>query len=258
VSFYNDHSLQRRSSACGTRLRPSTKRAGCSIKMVYDRTTTRCHFALFFIALSLTACGFDSHEVRTWVLPAKRQSIDLNIDHWVPFAFSEGPITVTIKIPPDSRSFQIVKLPQAAFDQYSQRHLLDVEYDYRSKSIEELAEFEVQAWFIRLAAPLSTEEINADALNRALRVAGHRSPPKEDEPAPELVTANGRQWIHLDNTDSHFRGRAGESYGTLIDPNTAFFVIGSYWENMRKDPAWFESRRALLRSIRDNVEVLRQ
>ena len=231
--------------------------------MIYDatrgsRTATKSRFALFFIALSLSSCGFDSHEVRQWVLPAKRQSIDVDTNHWVPFAFSEGPVTVTIKIPSDSRSFQIVKLPQAVFDRYSQRHLLDVEYDYRSKSIEELAEFEVQAWFIRLATPLSTKEINPDALNQALRIAGHRPPPKEDEPAPELVTANGRQWIHLDNTDSHFGGRAGESYGTLIDPKTVFFVIGSYWENIRKDPAWFESRRALLRSIRDNVEVLTQ
>jgi hypothetical protein len=226
--------------------------------MVYDGTTTRSHFVHLLVALSLTACGFDSHEVRQWVLPAKHQSIDVNTNHWARFAFSEGPITVTLKIPPDSRSFQVVKLPQATFDQVSQRHLLDVEYDYRSKSIEELAEFEVQAWFIRLAIPLSMTEMNADAFNRALRVAGRRSPPKDDEPAPELVTANGRQWLHLDNTDGHFGGLAGESYGTLIDTKTAFFVIASYWENIRKDPAWFESRRALLRSIRDNVAVLTQ
>jgi hypothetical protein len=226
--------------------------------MVYDGTTTRSHFVHLLVALSLTACGFDSHEVRQWVLPAKHQSIDVNTNHWARFAFSEGPITVTLKIPPDSRSFQVVKLPQATFDQVSQRHLLDVEYDYRSKSIEELAEFEVQAWFIRLATPLSMTEMNADAFNRALRVAGRRSPPKDDEPAPELVTANGRQWLHLDNTDGHFGGLAGESYGTLIDTKTAFFVIASYWENIRKDPAWFESRRALLRSIRDNVAVLTQ
>jgi hypothetical protein len=226
--------------------------------MVCASRSSRSHFALLLMAISLTACGFDSHEVRQWVLPAKHQAIDTNIDHWVSFAFGEGPITVTLKIPPDSRSFHVVTLPQTTFDHVSQRHLLDVEYDYRSKSIEELAEFEIQVWFIRLATPLSTTEMNADAFNRALRVAGRRSPPKDDEPAPELVTANGRQWLHLDNTDSHFVGLAGESYGTLIDPKTAFFVIASYWENIRKDPAWFESRRALLRSIRDNVAVLTQ
>ena len=226
--------------------------------MVYRETSrpstaTKSRFALLLIALSISACGFDSHEVRTWVLPAKHQSIDTNVDHWTPYAFSEGNITVSLKIPPDSRSFQVAKLPQAAFDQYSQRHLLDVEYDYRSKSIEELAEFELQVWFVRLAAPLSTTEVNADALNHALRVAGHRPPPKDDEPVPELVTANGRQWIHLDGTDSHVGGRVGESYGTLIDPKTVFFVIGSYWENIRKDPAWFQSRRDLLRTVRDQV-----
>jgi hypothetical protein len=224
-----------------------------TVSQSINSLTWRC-FALSVLALSLAACGFDTHEVRQWVLPAKRQSIDLDINHWVPFAFSEGPITVTIKIPPDSRSFQIIKFPQVAFDQYSQRHLLDVEYDYRSKSIEELAEFELQVWFIRLATPLSTS--NADTLNRALHVAGRRPPPKDDEPAPELVTANGREWIHLDGTDSHFGGRVGESYGTLIDPQTVFFVIGSYWENIRKESAWLESRRRLLRSVRDNVTVL--
>jgi hypothetical protein len=213
--------------------------------------------ATFSFALSLTACGFDSHEVRQWVLPAKHQAIDLNPDHWVPFAFSEGPITVTLKTPPDSRSFQVKSLPESAFDQHSQRRLFDVEYDYRSQSIEEMAEFKLQASFVRLAAPLSTTDLDADTLYRALRIAWRRPVPKDD-PATELVTANGRQWIHLDNTDSHFGGSVSESYGTLIDPKTVFFVAGFYWENIHKDPAWFESRRALLRSIRDNVAVLSQ
>jgi hypothetical protein len=208
------------------------------------------------LALSLTACGFDSHEVRSWVLPAKRQSIELNADHWLPFAFSEGATTVTLKIPPGSRAFHTADLPQVIFDSHSRRRLLDVEYDYRSKSIEEMAEFELQAWMVRLATPLSTTEMNADALNRALRIAGHGSPSKDDEPIPELISANDRQWIHIDNTDSHFGGSAAESYATLIDATTVLVVLGSYWENLRKDPAWFESRRALLRSIRDNVAVL--
>ena len=214
--------------------------------------------ALMVCALSLSACVFDSHELRTWVLPPKQQSIDSNLDRWVPFAFSQGNSTVTIKIPPDSRSFHVETLPQAAFDKYSQRCLLDVEYDYRSKSIEEPAEFELEAWFVQLATPLPTTDVNADALNRALRIAGRRPPPNDDEPAPELVTVNGRQWIHLDRTDSKFGGAAGESYGTLIQSNIVFLVTASYWQNMRKDPVWFESRRALLRSIRDEVSVLTQ
>lgn len=82
--------------------------------------------ALMACALSLSACVFDAHELRTWTLPAKQQSIDSNPDHWVPFAFSEGSSTVTIKIPPDFRSFHVETLPQAAFDKYSHRRLLDV------------------------------------------------------------------------------------------------------------------------------------
>jgi hypothetical protein len=213
--------------------------------------------ASLHLALSLSACGFDSHEVRQWTLPAKQQSIDLNPDHWTPFAFSEGPITVTFRTPPDSRSFQVKTFPESAFDQHSQRRLLDIEYDYRSQSIEEMAEFELQASFVRLAAPLSINDLDADTLYRALRIAWRR-PLAKDDPTTELVTANGRQWIHLDSTMSHFGGKAFESYGTLIDPKTVFFVIGSYWENIRKDPAWFESRRALLRTVRDNVAVLTQ
>ena len=211
-------------------------------------TTTRCRFALLLIVLSLSACGFDSHEVRQWVLPAKHQSIDTNVDHWVPFAFTEANTTVTLKIPPDSRSFHVVTLPESAFKS-ARRRLLDVEYDYRSKSIEELAEFELEASFTRLTAPLGTD-VDADTLNRALHDAWHRPPLKGDEPVPELITINGRKWIHFDGTNSHFGGSAFESYGTLIDPQTVFFVFGSFWQNIRKDPAWFESRRALLRSPR--------
>jgi hypothetical protein len=213
------------------------------------------------LTLGLSACVFDSRQTngygafnaRQWVLPAKKQSIDLDTSHWLPFAFSEGNSTVTLKIPPHARSFHASTLPRAAFDQRSQRRLLDVEYDYRSKSIEEMAEFQLQAWFVRLPTPLPTTDLDADALNRALRVAWRRSQPKYDEPAPELITANGRQWIHLDGTDDIIY--AFESYGTLIDPQTVFFISGWYWQNIRKDPAWFESRRALLRAIRDNVRV---
>jgi hypothetical protein len=210
--------------------------------------------AVLILTLGLTACAFDSHEVRSWTKPAKHQSIDANVDHWVPFAFAEGPITVILKTPPDLRSFQKT-LPESAFDQHSQRRLLDVEYDYRSKSIEEMAEFELQATVVRLTAPLSTTDLDADTLYRALRIAWRRPPSKDDDPSIELVTANGRLWIHLDSTMSHFGGRVFESYGTLIDPSTVFFVTASFWENIRKDPDWFESRRTLLRSIRDNVTV---
>lgn len=89
-------------------------------------------------------------------------------------------------------------------------------------------------------------------------MAGRRPPPNDDEPAPELVTVQGRQWIHLDGTDSKFGGAAGESYGTLIQSNLVFSVSATYWQNIRKDAVWFESRRALLRSIRDEVSVQTQ
>jgi hypothetical protein len=214
--------------------------------------------AALILPLILTSCGFDSHEVRTWVLPPKRQSIDIDSNHWVPYAFSEGNITVTLKVPPDFRTFHVVVLPELDFDKYSQRRLLMAQYDYRSTSIEELAQFEIRASFVRLAAPLSTTDVSADALNRALRVAQRRPPRNDDDPIPALIAANNRQWIHLDWTNSKFGGLSGESYGTLIDPNTVFFVSATYLDGIRKDPAWFESRRALLQSIRDGVAVRTQ
>ena len=223
--------------------------------MIRDDTTRVPAGVLMICVLGLSACVFDSNEMRTWVLPPKQQSIDLDRNHWIPYSFAEGAITVTVKMPPDSRSFSAITLPQVAFDKYSQRRLLDVEYDYRSKSIREMAEFELRASFVQLATPLSKREVNADALNRALRVAWRRPPPNDEDPTPDLVTANGRQWIHLDGTMSSLTGRVSESYGTLIDPKTVFFVTASYWENIRNVPAWFESRRALLQSIRDDVTL---
>jgi hypothetical protein len=44
----------------------------------------------------------------------------------------------------------------------------------------------------------------------------------------------------------------------LVNETTALLISGWYLETIRKDPAWFESRRALLRSVRDNVDVLTQ
>jgi len=52
-------------------------------------------------------------------------------------------LTVTLKIPPDSRSFHVVTLPESAFKS-ARRRLLDVEYDYRSRSVEELADLKLK------------------------------------------------------------------------------------------------------------------
>jgi hypothetical protein len=56
---------------------------------------------------------------------------------------------------------------------------------------------------------------------------------------------------------SKFGGSTAKSFGTLIDNRIVFFISASYWQDIRKDPAWFESRIALLRSIRDGVTLTR-
>ena len=63
------------------------KLASADAKPNAVKTSTRAPLAAIAILLSLTACGFDSHEVRTWALPAKHQAIDTSVDQWIPFAF---------------------------------------------------------------------------------------------------------------------------------------------------------------------------
>jgi len=98
----------------------------------------------------LTACVFDSHELTGCVAGPKRQSIDTNIDHWQGYAFTDEAGTVTIKVPPEFRSFSNRQLPKPDYDRYSGRELLDAQYDYRSKSIEDLNQFTIGASFAHL------------------------------------------------------------------------------------------------------------
>jgi hypothetical protein len=65
----------------------------------------------------------------------------------------------------------------------------------------------------------------------------------------------GREWIHIDGTARQGAGNAFESYGTMVDGNTVVFVSAYYSAAIRRDRAWFESRRELLRAIRDQVIV---
>jgi hypothetical protein len=46
-----------------------------------------------------------------------------------------------------------------------------------------------------------------------------------------------------------------ETYGTLVNETTVLLITGWYLDTIRKDPAWFQSRRDLLRSVRDQVVI---
>src|SRR5450432_576480 len=108
------------------------------------RARRSCSFSLLMCA-TLTGCVFDSHELTDWVAGSKRQSIDVNIDHWQSYAFTDDAGTVTIKVPPEFRTFSNRHLPRPEYDRYSGRELLEAQYDYRSKSIEELNQFTIYA-----------------------------------------------------------------------------------------------------------------
>lgn len=210
------------------------------------------------VVLLCAGCVMDSHDISHVVLGPKRQSIDTNVDHWISYAFSESSATVTMKVPPAFRAFSSRTLPALTYNAHSQRMLLDAEYDYRSRSIEDLAELEIRVSFIRLTRPLPTDPLDVDALDRALRIAEGRPAAQGDEPKPGLAVAAGLEWIHLDGTVSKFAETACETYGTLTDPTTLFLLSACYSGKMRLKPDWLESRRQLLRDIRDRVVVTPQ
>jgi hypothetical protein len=206
---------------------------------------------------ALTGCSTDSHGLRQVLLGSKRQSIDTDKAHWIPYAFSDDAATICLKMPPGFRILRANRLPQPSYDDRSQRLLLDAQYDFRSRSIEDLSELQVHVSLFRLASPLSTSHLDIDALNAALRAATYAPSPEADVPQPDQDVVNGREWIHIDRTAGKSSDYAFESYGTLIDGSTVILVSAYYSAAIRLNQSWFESRRELLRSVRDQV-VLRE
>lgn len=207
--------------------------------------------------MALPACVFDSHELTGWVAGPKRQSIDTNIDHWQAYAFTDDAGTVTIKVPPEFRSFSNRRLPVPDYDRYSGRVLLDAQYDYRTKSIEDLNQFTIGASFARLHDAQTSTPPDLDAIERALLEASFHSRSNEEGVKPTMEQIAGRYWIHFDRTTSKFAEPTSESFATLVDGRTLLFVYATYFPAVRQDPTWLESRRALLREVRDHVSVAR-
>lgn len=211
--------------------------------------------SLVLLSAVSTGCFMDSHEVSRLVLGPKRQSIDLDVSHWIRYSFPDDAGTVAIKVPPYFRTFSSNTLPAQSYDARSQRMLLHAEYDYRSPSIEDLAELDIRASFIRLAKPSLTAHLDVDALNRAVREATGRSPPKEGDPQPGLETAAGADWMHIDGTASKFLETTCESYGTLVNPTTVFMLGACYSGQMRLKQDWLDARRQLVRQVRDQLII---
>ena len=184
---------------------------------------------------------------------SKRQSIDLDVSHWPVYAFSEGSATATLKVPLSFRSFNS-KLPEASYSKQSQRLLLDAQYDLGPGL--ELSEFEIKANFIQLPQPLDLKA-GMNELDSALKVALGRPINADASPKPTFETIGKQGWIHYDNSTDVTYGMTRETYGSLVNETTALLITGWYLQTIRKDPAWFQSRRDLLRRVRDQV-VIRQ
>jgi hypothetical protein len=210
---------------------------------------------LWTLVAIATGCVFDSHELEGWVAAPKRQSIDTNIDHWQSYAFTDDAGTVTIKVPPEFRSFSNRSLPKPDYDRYSGRELLNAEYDYRSKSIEDLNQFTIGASFARLHDAQTSTPPDPDAIEGALLEVSYHSRSNEEGVRPTIEHIAGRYWIHFDRTASKFAEPTSESFATLIDGRTLLFVYATYFPAVRQNPSWLESRRALLLQVRDHVAV---
>jgi hypothetical protein len=189
------------------------------------------------------------------VLGSKRQSIDADTAHWIPYAFSDDAGSIGLKMPPGFRTLRANRLPQPSYNDRSQRLLLDAQYDFRSGAADDLAELQIEVSLFRPAKPLSVSPLDIDTLNRALRFAERRPIQDEGDPKPGLDTVKGREWIHVDGTTGKFAANTFECYGTMIDGSTVIFVSAYYSAAIRRNQSWFESRRELLRAIRDQVIV---
>ena|SRR5580698_2574064 len=189
------------------------------------------------------------------VLGSRRQSIDADLTHWIPYAFSDDAGSIGLKMPPGFRTLRANRLPQPAYNDRSQRLLLDAQYDFRAQAADDVAELQIEVWLFKPATPLSMSRLDADALNRELRAAERRPMPEEGDAKPGVDVVKGREWIHIDGTGGRSADSAVETYGTPIDGNTVIFVSAHYSAAIRLNRSWFESRRELLRAIRDQVVV---
>ncbi len=211
--------------------------------------------SVVLLSIGLAACVFGT---RGPYVP-KPQPIDMDAAKWDSYAFSEDAITVTVKVPPGFRNPKSNRLPEATYDQSSQRLLLDARYDFGKQSRNDPAQFHIRARFVRLGAPLVQTPLNAAGLYRALRAAaGRAAEPGGDNAKPVREQGAAREWMHLDPYDAaDAPGEVREDFYTLIDETSVFGVAAFYSSNVQHDAKWLASRRRILREVVDHVAVSR-
>jgi hypothetical protein len=195
--------------------------------------------------LSLTAC----------VSISEPPVIDTDVNQWTHYAFSEGTATVAIKVPPHLRASNS-SLPELTYKR-AQRLLLDAQYDFGTgaSSYTSASEFEIKVDLVKLGAPLNNTSVTADELDGAL-VSAFGHPIKGTEsPKPIEQSTRGRKWIYYDNTTDVTYSQTRETYATVINATTALLITAWYGPDIRKSPPWFDSRRRVLRDVRDNTSI---
>jgi hypothetical protein len=199
--------------------------------------------SIVLLILSLSACVFLS----------KQQLIDPDVNHWTRYVFAEGTATVTLKIPPGFRTINS-SLPELTH-KGAQRLLLDAQYDFGKGASSHTSQFEMKVNFARLVDPLDIASVNADSLDAALALAFGHPIKGHDSPRPVEESTRGRKWIYYDNTSDETYGQTRETYATLIDNTTVLLITGWYGPDIRKHAKWLDSRRLLLKEVRDHIAV---
>ena len=211
-----------------------------SSKHVMNRLTR-----VSLLILGLTSCASISQP----------QMIGADIHRWIRYSFSEGTAIVTTRVPPGLRVRST--LPELTYKR-AQRLLLDAQYDFGAGEFSYTSEFEIKVQFLKLAPPLDAATVGAKDMDRALTTTlGHPiKGPESPEPVEQSI--DGRTWNYYDNSTDVTYTQTRDTYATAIDDTTILLITGWYGPNIRKNPGWLESRRGILRNVRDNTSITRQ
>jgi hypothetical protein len=209
---------------------------------IISNCNVKQRFAILLI-IGLSAC----------VSLSKQQPIDFDVNHWDHYAISEGTATVGLKIPPGFRTFK-TSLPEP-YNGSHERLILEAQYDYGAKGSYELAEFMIQANFIHLDRPLDAQALDANSLDGALREVFAKPVNGAHSPPPTLEQVEVRKWLYYDNLADVTFGSTHEIYCTVIDAQTVLFLSGWYGDKIRKDAKWLDSRRQILKDVRDRTSI---
>ena len=191
-----------------------------------------------------------------FMLGSNQQAITADVGQWLTKEIRNDNIIVEIKIPLGYRTFK-TSLPEP-YNGRRHRLILEAQYDYGAKGSYDLAEFMIQASFIHLDQPIDAHAVDANGLDGALRlvftapISGVHSPP------PTMEEVGGRKWLYYDNLADVTFGSTHEIYCALIDPQTVLFLSGWYGDKIGKDAKWLNSRRHILKDVRNNTTVTQQ